>query len=142
MRNVMIEFGGNRSAINSMTCDRAPELIAAGSSLGIATFKTTPVRSTSNSKAERANEMCLEWGRHEFARGGQGIAWGSHAIEHALMHRRCQEPEGKMSIYEMKHGPDVKRPTLYPHMARVFFKPTKDQQDAAKIASLPKDIPR
>ena len=40
-----------------------------------------------------------------------------------------------MSIYEMKHGPDVKRPTLYPHMARVFFKPTKDQQDAAKISS-------
>ena len=76
-----------------MTCDRAAELLAASNSLGIPIFKTTPGRSTSNSKAERANETCLEWGRHDFTRGGQGIAWGSHAIEHALMHRRCQVPE-------------------------------------------------
>ena len=38
MRDKLIEFGGRRSAINSMTCDRAPELLAAGSSLGIAVF--------------------------------------------------------------------------------------------------------
>ena len=118
-----------------MTSDRAPELLAAGSSLWIAVFKTTPGRSTSNSKAERANETCLEWGRHAFEKGGQGLTWGGHAIEHALMHRRCQEINGKASIYEIKHGPDVKKPCLYPHMARVFFKPTTDQQDAAKIAA-------
>ena len=85
MRNARIEFCGNRSAVNTMSCDRAPELLSAGASLAIATFKTTHGRSISNSKAERANESCLEWGRHEFERGGQSIAWGSHAIEHALM---------------------------------------------------------
>ena len=69
MRNVMIEFGGHRSAISTMTSDRAPELLAAGSSLGIAVFKSTPGRSSSNSKAERSNETCLEWGRHDFERG-------------------------------------------------------------------------
>ena len=135
MRNVMIEFGGHRSAIITMTSDRAPELVAVGSSLGIAVFKSTLGRSISNSKAERSNETCLEWGRHDFERGRQGITWGAHAIEHALMHRRCQEVNGKTSIYEAKHGPNVKKPELYQHMARVFFKLSEDQQHAAKISS-------
>jgi len=60
MRKVMIEFGGHRAAIKTMTCDRAPELLSAAQSIAIAVFKTIPGRSTSNSKAERANETCLE----------------------------------------------------------------------------------
>ena len=66
---------------------------------------------------------------------GAPITWGGHAIEHALMHRRCQPREDGNSIYLEKHGPEIKMPKLYQHFAQVLFKPTTGQQDAAKVAS-------
>ena len=49
------------------------------------------------------------------------------------MHRRCQPgQDGSASIYALKH-PDLRPPKLFLFGGLVTFKPTKDQQDGAKI---------
>lgn len=64
-----------------------------------------------------------------------GFAWGGLCIRHAMMHRRCKpNDDGSPSIYDVKH-PGVRQPKLFPLGGGITSKPTKDQQDNAKIKS-------
>ena len=128
-----MEFGGSRNAITTLYSDRAKEFPRAAKSLGTALMKTSLGRSTSHSVIERGNKTCLEWGRHGLERSGLGIEWSSLCIRHEMMHRRCQPKSDGLTIYEHKHG-SVRAPRLHPFGALVTFKPSRAQQDGAKIS--------
>jgi hypothetical protein len=86
-------------------------------------MKGTPGRPTSHAKAERANQTCLEWGRHGLMKSGLPLEWSALAIRHALMCRRCQPRENGTSIYSDRH-PGCKAPEIWLFGAKVLFKPS------------------
>ena len=133
VRDGLMMFGGPAGTLKKCVSDRAPEFKKALLDLMIAPFGTTPGRSTSHGRAERANRTVLEVVRLALEQSGLDMNFIPHAASHGLWIRRLTKTKDGLSIYEQK-CPGCAAPSIWPFGAEVVFKPSKAFNTTDKAA--------